>query len=89
MGEVERFWPQLETTVLWGIGALGVMSRAEDMVAVVQSCRLLDNQECRSGNGYGNVEDLSGVDGTRLRELNGWRDEETRKREFQRHKGGS
>lgn len=61
-GEVERFWPQLETTVLWGIGALGVISRAEDMVAAVQSGRLLDNQECRSGK----WEDGLGVDGTRL-----------------------
>lgn len=66
-GEVERFWPQLETTVLWGIGALGVISRAEDMVAAVQSGRLLDNQECR----YGDGEDGLGVDGTSRRELEG------------------
>lgn len=32
-GEVERFWPQLETTVL-ELGAPGLISRADDMVTV-------------------------------------------------------
>lgn len=68
MGEVERFWPQLETTVLSVIGVLGVMSRAEDMVAAVQSDRLLDIK-----NAVLELERIMGVDSTKS-----WRDGEIR-----------